>query len=102
MAGKRKHHTAAFKAQVALAALKGDRTVNELAGQFGVHPTLIHAWKKQLLAGAEIVFANGVKVAAGGRRGPPGRAVRADRPAQDGAGMAQKKSCRPRLRASGP
>jgi transposase-like protein len=62
MAGKRKHHTAAFKAQVALAAIKGDRTVNELAGQFGVHPTLIRAWKKQLLAGAEVVFANGVKV----------------------------------------
>ena len=65
MAGKRKHHTAAFQAQVALAAIKGDRTVNELAGQFGVHPTLIHAWKKQLLAGAEVVFANGVKVDAG-------------------------------------
>ena len=62
MAGKRKNHTAAFKAQVALAALKGDKTVNELAGQFAVHPTLIHAWKKQLLAGAEVVFANGVKV----------------------------------------
>jgi transposase len=59
MAGKRKQHTAAFKAQVALAALKGDKTVNELAGQFGVHPTLIHAWKKQLLTGAEAVFANG-------------------------------------------
>ena len=40
MAGKRKQHTAAFKAQVALAALKGDRTVNELASQYGVHPTL--------------------------------------------------------------
>jgi transposase-like protein len=63
MAGKRKNHTAAFKAQVALAALKGDKTVNELAGQFAVHPTLIHAWKKQLLAGAEAVFANGVKAA---------------------------------------
>jgi transposase len=61
MAGKRKTHTAAFKAQVALAALKGDRTVNELAGQYGVHPTLIHAWKKQLLAGAQAVFANGAK-----------------------------------------
>jgi transposase len=59
MAAKRKHHTAAFKAQVALAALKGDRTVNELAGHYGVHPTLIHGWKKQLLAGAEAVFANG-------------------------------------------
>jgi putative transposase len=62
MAGKRKNHTVAFKAQVALAAVRGDRTVNELAGQFGVHPTLIHAWKKQLIAGAERAFANGVKV----------------------------------------
>jgi len=64
MAGKRKTHTAAFKAQVALAACKGDRTVGELASQFGVHPTLIHNWKKHLLAGAEEVFANGSKVAA--------------------------------------
>ena len=62
MAGKRKSHTAAFKAQVALAALKGDRTINELAGQFGVHPTLIHTWKKHLLQGAEAVFASGSKV----------------------------------------
>jgi transposase-like protein len=64
MAGKRKTHTAALKAQVALAALKGDRTISELASQFAVHPTLIHTWRKQLLAGAEEVFANGSKVAA--------------------------------------
>ena len=51
MAGKRKQHTAAFKAQVALAALKGDRTVNELASQYGVHPTLIHGWKKHCSPG---------------------------------------------------
>ena len=61
MAGKRKSHSAAFKAQVALAAVRGDKTVNELAAQFGVHPTLIHTWKKQLLQGAEAVFASGVK-----------------------------------------
>jgi len=65
MPRQRQRHTAAFKAQVALAALKGDRTVNELAGQYGVHPTLIHAWKKQLLAGAEQVFTNGAKAGAG-------------------------------------
>ena len=61
MGAKRKSHSAGFKAQVALAAVRGDRTVNELAAHFGVHPTLIHAWKKQLLAGAEAVFANGAK-----------------------------------------
>ena len=63
MAGKRKVHTAAFKARVALAALKGDRTVNELAGQFEVHPTLIHAWKKQLTVGAEEVFTGPARAA---------------------------------------
>jgi len=63
MAGKRKQHTAVFKAQVAIAALKGDKTVNELASHYGVHPTLIHAWKKQLLTGAQQVFQNGSKVA---------------------------------------
>ena len=59
MAGKRKVHTAGFKAQVALAAVKGDRTVSELAALHGVHPTLIHAWKKQLVEGAEELFQNG-------------------------------------------
>ena len=51
MAATRKIHTAAFKAQVALAAHRAT-AVNELAGHYGVHPTLIHVWKKQLLAGA--------------------------------------------------
>src|SRR5437588_12675144 len=64
MAGKRKNHTAAFKAQVALAAYKGDRTVNELAGHYSVHPTLIHARKKQLVTGAESVFGSPAKAAA--------------------------------------
>src|SRR5438552_14356992 len=63
MPRKRNSYTPAFKAQVALAALKGDRTANELAGHFGVHPTLIADWKKQFLAGAEDVFANGTRAA---------------------------------------
>ena len=63
MAAKRKSHTAAFKAQVALAAHKGDRTVNELAGHYSVHPTLIHAWKKQLVQGAEEIFGSPARTA---------------------------------------
>ncbi len=66
---KRKQHTAAFKAQVALAALKGDKTVNEVAAQFGVHPTLIHDWKKKLLAGAAGIFENGAKAATAAAEG---------------------------------
>ena len=63
MGVQRKAHSAEFKAEVALAAHKADRTVNQLAGQYDVHPTQIHAWRKQLLAGAEAIFANGAKVA---------------------------------------
>ena len=65
MARKRKVHTAAFKAQVALAAVKGDRTINELASQFEVHPTLVHSWKKQLLESCESIFASGIKTNTG-------------------------------------
>jgi transposase len=64
MARKRKQHSAAFKAQVALAAIKGDKTINELASQFGIHPTMIHGWKKHLLSGIDQVFSSGGKCAA--------------------------------------
>jgi transposase-like protein len=60
----RKTHTAAFKAQVALAAVRGDRTMNEVAAHFGVHPTLIHGWRKKLLAGAAGIFEGGAGPAA--------------------------------------
>jgi transposase len=52
----RRNHGATFKAQVALAAIKGDKTLTELAEQFSVHPTQITEWKQQLLARAADVF----------------------------------------------
>ena len=55
----RRNHTPAFKAKVALAAVKGDRTLAQLAEQFDVHPNQITAWKAQLEGGAADVFGPG-------------------------------------------
>ena len=52
MRGKRKRFQASFKAKVALAALKSDRTTSQLTAAFSVHATQISQWKKQLLDGA--------------------------------------------------
>ena len=54
--GKRRQHTAVFKAEVALAACRGDRTLSELAQIFDVHPNQITDWKSRLLEGAAGVF----------------------------------------------
>ena len=57
MKRKRRNHSAAFKAKVALAALKGDKTLAELAEQFEVHANQITQWKSQLQERASNVFA---------------------------------------------
>jgi transposase len=55
----RRNHTPALKAKVALAAIKGDRTLAQLAEQFDVHPNQITSWKAQLEGGAADVFGPG-------------------------------------------
>ena len=53
---RRRNHTPAFKAKVALAAAKGEKTLAELAQQFDIHPNQITQWKAQLLDGAAGLF----------------------------------------------
>jgi transposase len=53
----RKHHSNEFKAKVALAALKGDRTMAELSSEFGIHANMITRWKSEAKEGLAEVFA---------------------------------------------
>jgi transposase len=56
MSDKRKKYSAEFKAKVALAAIKNEDTTAQLAQRFGVHPTMITAWKKALIESAGDIF----------------------------------------------
>ena len=56
---KRRQHSPAFKAKVAMAAMKGDKTLAELAQQYEVHPNQIQDWKKRLMTEAERLFESG-------------------------------------------
>ena len=59
MGKTRKRYTAAFKARVALEAIKSDRTIAEIASEAGVHPNQIHKWKKQALDELPGIFSGG-------------------------------------------
>ena len=59
MSKERRKHSPAFKAKVALEAVKGEETVAQLAARYEVHPGQIQAWKKALVEGASGVFGNG-------------------------------------------
>ena len=59
MSQGRRKHSPAFKAKVALEALKSQKTVAQLAARYEVHPGQIQAWKKALTEGASGVFGNG-------------------------------------------
>ena len=54
--GTRKRHSAEFKAKVVIAALREDKTLNQLSSEFGVHPVVIGNWKKQALLALPGVF----------------------------------------------
>ncbi len=58
MTTQRKRYSAEFKARVALEVLKGQRTVNEIASDYGVHPTQLTAWKKQILEELPQIFSD--------------------------------------------
>ena len=59
MDGKRRRFKATFKAKVALAAVREEGTPSELACRFRIHPTQVAQWKRQLLEGAQSLFADG-------------------------------------------
>jgi putative transposase len=56
MAGKRKQYSSKFEKQVAVESLKEQKTISELASEYGVHPNQISNWRKQLMEGAEEIF----------------------------------------------
>jgi transposase-like protein len=59
MKKQRKSYTAAFKAKVALEAIKGQRTTNEIASAYEVHPNQVTQWKKQAVSQLSEIFSNG-------------------------------------------
>jgi len=59
MSNKRKQYSPQFKAKVALEAVRGEKTISELASQYDVHPTMINNWKRQLLDEASRLFEKG-------------------------------------------
>ena len=63
MANERKKHSIDFKAKVALAALREDGTVGELSSRYGVHASMIHAWKKVAVEGVPTLFSRGQSAA---------------------------------------
>ena len=87
MSQRRRKHSPAFKAKVALEALKGQETVAQLAARHQVHPSQIQAWKKALTEGAAGVFGNGQGPEGQERRRADRPPVPGDRPAEGGAGF---------------
>ncbi|MDP1678882.1 MAG: helix-turn-helix domain-containing protein [Candidatus Nitrotoga sp.] len=56
MSKKRAQYSSEFKAKIALAAIRGDETIPQLAARYGIHPTQINSWKRQLIEQAAELF----------------------------------------------
>jgi transposase-like protein len=91
MGRQRRQFTGAFKAKVALEAIKGQRTVQELASGYGVHPNQITNWKKQLITAAADIF-SGARERRDLAQEMDGRTLSANPKVAGAIGLASKKS----------
>lgn len=85
---KRKNFSSQFKAKVALEAIRGVKTVNGIAQEFGVHPTQVGLWKKELQDQAADLFDAKRGPQAGGSIRQSGATLLRDRAVEDGTGLA--------------
>jgi transposase len=92
MKQRRKKHSGALKAKVALEALKAERTLNELAGHFEIHPTQVVQWKQRLVAGASDLFTGGIDRDAAQEAQLRGPALSRDWANESRVGLAKKKA----------
>ena len=98
MTTTRKQYSPKFKARVAMEAIRGEKTLSQLGSQFKVHPMQIAKWRKAALEQLPELFVDGRSRKRSERGRGQGRALRGDRPAEGGTGLAQKKSWSARLR----
>ena len=97
MTTTRKQYSPKFKARVAIEAIRGEKTLSQLGSQFKVHPMQIAKWRKAALEQLPELFVDG-RSRKGRDEDAQGCTVRGDRSAEDGTGLAQKKSWSARLR----
>ena len=93
MSRKRRQYSAEFKFKVALEAVKEIKTISQLASQYELHPNQISTWKKQLLQGGNEIFTKGKNnKQTKQKRTRTSPVVRTNRSAENGIGVAEKKS----------
>ena len=97
MTTTRKQYSPKFKARMAIEAIRGEKTLSQLGSQFKVHPMQIAKWRKAALEQLPEFFVDGRL-----RKARDEDALRRDRSAEDGTGLAQKKSWSARLRTGAP